>query len=137
MELSALNNPNAGLQLAQSREADAEAAGFERQLEQLKQQFSKKRQEVREGVEQFVAFAFVKPMFDMLRNDPFKSDLLHGGYGEDVFAQELHVHWRNAITSSPKFPLVDELTDSFVGQAKNIYERAARKAAQREVDTHG
>ncbi len=137
MDISALNNLTDTPRLQQTRRDGAQLHAFERRLASLKEGFESKRKEVREGVEQFVAFAFVKPMLDMLRDDPFKSELFHGGYGEDVFAQELHVHWRNAITSSPKFPLVDELTDRFMGQAANMYEKSARAAARSEVDELG
>ena len=68
---------------------------------------------LREATAQFVATAFLTPMLKQVRNDPFKSELFHGGQGEKIFGAQLDEQMADEIASSPSFPLVDHLYEHF------------------------
>ncbi|MEO0515084.1 MAG: rod-binding protein [Planctomycetota bacterium] len=72
-----------------------------------------KNDEVREAADQLVASAFILPMLEQARNDPFKSDMFHGGKGEEVFGQQLDVIFADNITKSANFGISDALVRRF------------------------
>ncbi|MEM1108312.1 MAG: hypothetical protein AAGH99_06445 [Planctomycetota bacterium] len=69
--------------------------------------------ELREAAEQLVASAFILPLLQQARNDPFKSDLFHGGRGEEAFGQQLDVIYADNITRSANFGITDALVSRF------------------------
>ncbi len=85
---------------------------------------------IRTAAEQLVATTFINPMLAKMRDDPFKSDLFHGGRGEEIFGQQLDTMYSDRIVSSTDFAIVDA-----------VYDRIARSAAtnhrqESKVDTH-
>jgi len=44
---------------------------------------------VREQARKLVATTFVSPLLARMREDPFRSDLFHGGFAEDAFGAQL------------------------------------------------
>ncbi|MEM7681718.1 MAG: hypothetical protein AAF288_07165 [Planctomycetota bacterium] len=64
---------------------------------------------LREAAQQLVAIALVKPMFEHMRNDTFRTDRFHGGAGEKAFAPMLHNELADRVTSAPGWPLVDSV----------------------------
>lgn len=72
-----------------------------------------KNDELREAADQLVATAFILPMLEQARNDPFKSDMFHGGKGEEVFGQQLDVIFADNITKSANFGISDALIARF------------------------
>ena len=59
--------------------------------------------QARTAANQLVATALVQPILAEIRNSPFKSDLFHGGRGEEVFGQQLDTLLAERIASSPGF----------------------------------
>ena len=55
------------------------------------------QREVRTAAREFVAIGLVQPLFALMRNDPFKSDLFHGGQGEEMFGPMLDQHLASRI----------------------------------------
>jgi len=53
--------------------------------------------EATEAARKLVAFAFVRPMFEMMENDPLKSDLIDGGFGEEAFKDHLYAVLRDRM----------------------------------------
>lgn len=72
-----------------------------------------KNDELRDAADQLVATAFILPMLEQARNDPFKSDMFHGGKGEEVFGQQLDVIFADNITKSANFGISDALVQRF------------------------
>ncbi len=72
-----------------------------------------KNEEMREAADQLVATAFILPMLEQVRHDPFKSDMFHGGKGEEVFGQQLDVIFADNITKSANFGISDALVRRF------------------------
>lgn len=71
------------------------------------------KDEAREAADQLVATAFILPLLEQARNDPFKSDMFHGGRGEDIFGQQLDVIFADGITKSAHFGISDALVRQF------------------------
>lgn len=69
--------------------------------------------EAREAADQLVATAFILPLLEQARNDPFKSEMFHGGRGEQIFGQQLDVIFADAITKSANFGISDALVRRF------------------------
>ncbi len=86
-----------------------------------------KAKQLREVTAQFVATAFLMPMLKQVREDPFKTEMFHGGQGEKVFGAQLDQTLADRIAQSPAFPLVDRLYDHL----------AHRLNLTKAVDTHG
>lgn len=63
--------------------------------------------------DELVASAFVLPLLEQVRDDPFKSDLFHGGRGEEIFGQQLDVIMAERITASSNFGVGAALVERF------------------------
>ena len=68
-------------------------------------------EQARTAAEQFVATAFVVPMLAQMQNDPFRSDLFHGGFAEDAFKSQLDTILADRVTRRADLPLVDSILD--------------------------
>ncbi|MFA9479003.1 hypothetical protein ACERK3_11975 [Phycisphaerales bacterium AB-hyl4] len=82
--------------LDETYELDEAATREQREAEQL-----------REAAEQLVASAFVLPFLQQVRSESLRSDLMHGGFAEDAFGQQLDTHLADKFVQSGNFPLVD------------------------------
>ena len=94
--------------------------------------------QLRQASEQFVASAFVLPLLAQMRQDPFRSDLFHGGSAEDAFQSQLDTILADRITHRANFPLVDVI----VNRVLSSYGTTARAAAPStptpaRIDRHG
>lgn len=91
-------------------------AGFAAELERAaagESQDPSKADAVRENLKQLVAETFIAPLMKMARDDPFKSDLFHGGSGEDVFGQQLDQEMTKRLGASMRLPFVDAAYEQF------------------------
>lgn len=57
--------------------------------------------------QELVALTLVQPVLDQVRNDPLKSPLFHGGFGEEAFGRQLDAIFARHITQKSRLPLVD------------------------------
>lgn len=98
-----------------------------------------KQAELRQAAEQFVSSAFVLPLLAQMRDDPFRSDLFHGGQGEDAFQSQLDTILADRITRGARFPLVDTIVDKILSGYGARAGRASSTSpsAPAGVDTHG
>lgn len=87
--------------------------------------------EARAAAEQLVASAFILPMLQQVRDDPFKVGLFDGGSGEDLFGQQLDTIMADRIVKGAKLPLVDSIYQSIINRGK------PQSAHQPTVDIHG
>jgi Rod binding domain-containing protein len=90
-----------------------------------------REKDLRKAAEQLVATTFIQPMLAKMREDPFKSDLFHGGRTEEIFGEQLDTILSERIVSRADFSIVDA-----------VYNRIAKVgnlplAATPGVDTHG
>lgn len=79
---------------------------------------SKQRNEVkREVVREMVGQVFFGQILKMARNSAFKSDLMHGGRGEDIFGAQLDAEFAHQLGQK----MNNQLTES-------IYRRVSKRA---------
>ena len=64
---------------------------------------------VQEAIEQLVATTLIQPIFASMRDDPFRSDLFHGGLAEDMFGSQMDMMMSDQITKAAKFGFVEVL----------------------------
>jgi len=83
-------------------------------------EIDRKEQQARDASEQLVASTFLLPLLDQLEDSPFKTDIFHGGMGEDIFKQQLNTMISDRIASTPNFPLVDTVTSHILGKQPEL-----------------
>jgi len=81
--------------------------------------------QAREAAHDLVSTTFIMPMLAAMREDPFRSELFHGGAAEDMFGSRLDQIIADRITRAANFPLVD-----------SVYRQLSGNGTP-EVDTHG
>lgn len=128
MNIAALDNQTALTASAGVAGGAASRADFATALHSA----GRDRQQVREAAEQFVSTAFLMPLLEQARQDPFKSDLFHGGQGEEMFGQQLDQHYADTMVRGIDFPLVDAI-ERFV---MNNATKRSMAAAGGQVNTH-
>src|SRR5690606_5225002 len=83
-------------------------------------------EDLRGAAEDFVATALLMPLMEQVRDDPFKSDLFHGGFTEDAFLRQFDQIIADRLSKRMSLPIVD-----------SIYRQFERAAGLPEVDLHG
>lgn len=73
--------------------------------------------QLRTAAEQLVATTFIKPMLAKMREDPFKTDLFHGGRAEEIFGEQLDSIFSERIVSRSDFEIVDAVYKSIANKA--------------------
>ena len=73
---------------------------------------------LREGAEELVATAFLKPIFKMMREDPLRSDILPVSKGEKLFGPMLDAQMAKQITDQSHYSLVDAVVRSLTRGTK-------------------
>lgn len=116
---AAASNPVAADKVAGDTDADA----VEDTLQRLKT--------LRKSIEQLVAITFIMPMLAQMRDDPFKSDMFHGGQTEEIFGQQMDTIFAERIVTKANFSIVDAVYRSIVDKNPGLSAQAS------EVDTHG
>ena len=115
MAANALPNPATGA---------LPGADFARLLDD--ERLEQREAEAREAAQDMVAVTLLMPLLKQVRNDPFRSDLFHGGQGEEAFGAQLDQQIAQSMSRSMKFPLTDAIT-----------RHLTRGAGAGKVDRHG
>ncbi len=68
---------------------------------------TKQHKELRDAASQLVGMTFYAPMLQMSRDSTFKSELFHGGAGEDAFASHLDTILTERLSAARRHPLAD------------------------------
>lgn len=93
---------------------------------------------LRKASEQLVATTFIMPMLAKMRDDPFKSDLFHGGQTEEFFGQRLDTIMAERIVAKADFAIVDAVYNSIAKRASMSAGEAQGPVDEAKgVDTHG
>jgi hypothetical protein len=125
MEATFVNPTGASTLNLQSQSAHT-GEQFEQMLET-----AQTKARVREAAEQFVASAFLLPMFAQMQKDPFRSDLMHGGFAEDAWQGQLNTILADRIAKRGNSPLVETIVDRMMEQY------TARINGRKALDVHG
>jgi Rod binding domain-containing protein len=96
--------------LIQNASVDQQRRG---NFDQTLQQATSRTEQVEEAADQLVAAAFILPLLEQVRDDPFKSDMFHGGQAEEIFGQQLDVLLADRISASANFGLSESLAHQF------------------------
>ena len=138
MQTAALQSSMLSPEMTQAPAQQRGAAGFMASLgASLKPGEGDKQseqQQAEDAAQKLVASAFLKPMFDQLRENTFKTKFFDGGRGEKAFTQRLHTRLGDRLSKQMDLPLTDAVT-RFVMQ-----KGAASDSVQQtgnEVDRHG
>jgi len=109
---------------------------FERELLAAREELGglnpQRAKTLRKTAEQLVATTFIMPMLAKMREDPFKSDLFHGGQTEKIFGQRLDTIFSERIVSKADFSIVDAVYRSVAQRAG----ASPRLDGAKEVDAH-
>lgn len=89
------------------------------------------QQQAREASEQLVASTLLLPLLQQMRNDPFKTDMFHGGSAEDIFGAQLDTQLADRMASSMRLPVVEQVYERITRQLD------ARMTAGRTNETGG
>ena len=63
--------------------------------------------DLRQAASSLVAITLVQPLLAQVRQDPFRSELFHGGFAEDVFGKQLDSIIAERVTQAARFPVVN------------------------------
>lgn len=70
----------------------------------------------RDAARELVGITFVLPILKMVRQDPFKGDLFHGGQGEEMFGARMDEMLADRIASRMDTGLGDAIYRKFTGE---------------------
>ena len=124
MSIQALNNTTPST--ATALLARPTGGSFEQRLRDAKAQAAdagglspERSEQLRTAAEQLVATTFVQPMLAKMREDPFKTDLFHGGQAEEIFGQQLDTIYSERIVAKSNFSIVDAVYKMIANDAAN------------------
>ncbi len=131
MQLASIDNPTFTL-TPQATHATAGGLsaldGFEVRFDQVLEKQSDKdamRDELHGVAVQFVGMAFFFPMLQQARNNPFKTDMFHGGFAEDTFGNQMDLQLADRMAQRDTAGLVSAMVQRYSA------------AVERKVDVHG
>jgi Rod binding domain-containing protein len=75
--------------------------------------------ELRDTAKQFVGLAFYFPMLQQMRQDPFRTELFHGGFAEDAFANQMDQTLADEMSSRDSSGLVDAIVGHYTREASH------------------
>jgi hypothetical protein len=87
------------------------------------------RDEVRDAARSLVAISFIQPLLTEARQDPFRSEMFHGGFAEDAFGAQLDSIIAEQITKRADMPLVESVYRQIAGPGQTNHGT--------RVNTHG
>ena len=123
MDVTAIDNPMQTAARALSTRSGDKA--FAQQLQAVRSGASdgldpQKAQMLRKAAQQLVATTFIQPMLAKMRDDPFKSDLFHGGRTEEIFGEQLDTILSERIVAKADFSIVDAVYNTIAERATGV-----------------
>lgn len=74
--------------------------------------------EVREAARSLVSISLIQPLLTQARQDPFRTELFHGGFAEDAFGAQLDAIIAEQITQRTDLPLVESVYRQIAGKGQ-------------------
>jgi Rod binding domain-containing protein len=90
-----------------------------------------RNQQLETAAEQLLAMAFYQPLLKQAREVPFKSELFHGGFGEDAFGAQ----WDQAIAERLAKRDTSGLKQRLIEQMGGV--STVRQDQSTRIDRHG
>lgn len=121
MQLPAVDNSALTPQALASPKALGAGASFAGMLGERMEasQADAQEAELRDTARQFIGLAFYFPMLQQMRQDPFRTELFHGGFAEDAFANQMDQTLADAMSSRDSSGLVDAIVRHYAGEASH------------------
>ena len=88
-----------------------DAPGAMQSFDQLLASKSERSDPARESAQKLVGMALFLPLLKQMQNSPFKTDVFHGGRGEEVFTQQLHMTLADRLGQRMGGQLVDAVAE--------------------------
>ena len=76
--------------------------------------------QARSAAQEFVAITLVGPLLAQARQDPFRSDLFHGGFAEDAFGAQLDSIIAQRITRATDLSIVDAVYNQLTATGTKV-----------------
>ncbi len=76
--------------------------------------------QAREQAEKLIGIALFLPLFKQIGKNPFRTDLMHGGRGEEAFTQQLHMNLADRMGRRMGGDLVDAVVDRLHGRKVDV-----------------
>lgn len=114
----------------QGRDAQFDLQSLQSQAHDPSPEARNSTERVREAVEKLISAALIQPLFSRIQSSPFRTDLLHGGYGEKVFAARLHRTLADRISHRMGLSITDAIVDRMTTAASHPTQGT-------KVDQHG
>ena len=94
--------------LADQTKRETDAADIADLADMAKDRAAPARDKVlRKQIEDLVSMALLLPMLKQTRDDPFKSEMFHGGFGEQVFGAQMDMVMAERLGPRVAGPIVD------------------------------
>lgn len=97
-------------------------------IEKLDKLGQDREQDARDAANQLVSMAFIKPLLAQTRESPFKSDMFHGGHGEEVFQQQLDSVLADRMAERLNVSIADAVYRKFSKQSAVSHQQSASGA---------
>ncbi|MCC6580835.1 MAG: hypothetical protein IT440_10370 [Phycisphaeraceae bacterium] len=111
---------------------DAMSMGFAAQLA------ASRTDETRQAAEQLVASTLVMPILSQMRQDPFRTEMFHGGFGEDAFNQQLDTVLSDRIVKGSHFSVVEAVCRRIAGKNSSAKTNGTTELTKgTQVNLHG
>ncbi len=97
---------------------------------------AKPADQVYQAAQSLIAITLVQPMLAQARQDPFRTDLFHGGFAEDAFGAKLDAIIAERITQKTNLPIVASVYSRIMNQGQQPHSPQYTQPPQ-HIDTHG
>ncbi|MCC7408962.1 MAG: rod-binding protein [Phycisphaeraceae bacterium] len=102
-------SPASGAAAVWSAASRADDTRFERELASAQGKVNGRKGQARKAAEQLVSTALVVPLLKQMRQDPFRTELFHGGQAEETFGSQLDQIFADRTVQGANFPLVSAI----------------------------
>ena len=118
----------------QNRVVSARATG---EHDEFGRTLAKAEGKLRQMSAKLVSSALLLPMLNQMQDDPFRSDLFHGGMTEDLFQSMLNTRLSDAIAEKSDFALTDRINRPMLRWLQEQPNETVRRVATMRIDTLG
>ncbi len=99
--------------------------------------FAAAERKLRDVSAQMVSSALLLPLLNRMQEDPFRSDLLHGGMAEDSFRSMLNTRLADSMARTSGFTLTDHMSQPLTRWLSAQPETTVQRVARMRIDTLG
>lgn len=125
-------SPASGAAAVWSAASRASDTRFERELASAQGKVDGRKEQARKAAEQLVSTALVVPLLRQMRQDPFRTELFHGGQAEETFGSQLDQIFADRTVQGANFPLVSAIEKQLLARMERM-----TSTTPNQVNVHG